>query len=304
MKACLILALAPLAMAQQHDVMIHRTGPAQASFQVFTANSTPIKGAPYMAEAVTETVQRLADGTRITNSNATKVYRDSEGRTRTDATIKPLGPWVADSAASGKSISTIFDPVTNETLTLHHDTKTASKANLKVAHFTSPAPKADASGKPVRIEVERRVIIAGGPGPEAAPVGDVLMPGPGIMHFTQEGPVMIRDKANATTRQLGKRLIEGVECEGTLTTLLIPEGQIGNDRPIEVTTETWRAPSLKIDVLRKHVDPRFGETTYRVVNLVRAEQPRTLFEIPAGYEMKEMPATFNLPVERRKIIKD
>jgi hypothetical protein len=55
---------------------------------------------------------------------------------------------------------------------------------------------------------------------------------------------------------------------------------------------------LQVDVLRKHVDPRFGETNYRLVNVVRAEQPRSLFEVPAGYELKEMPAAVNFRMQR------
>ena len=133
-------------------------------------------------------------------------------------------------------------------------------------------------------------------------MGDVLMPGPG--HFIFEGPgealAIVREKANVETKSLGKRTIEGVECEGMQRIMTIPEGHIGNDRPIVITKETWRSPALQLDLMRKHVDPRFGETNYRVVNLVRAEQPRSLFEVPAGYELKEMPATFNFRVERPK----
>src|SRR6476659_8935685 len=38
--------------------------------------------APYSAEAVTESVQLLADGNRIVTKNTTHIFRDSEGRTR------------------------------------------------------------------------------------------------------------------------------------------------------------------------------------------------------------------------------
>jgi hypothetical protein len=307
MRALILLALAPVAFTQQHDILIQRTAAAQG-VQVFTSTSTPVKGAPYMAEAVTETVQRLADGTRITNNTTTKLYRDSEGRTRTDATLKALGPWVPEGTGAGRSISTIFDPITNESFTLHHDTRTANRANLK----SLPPPAATAirgehSARPVRVDVEKRVLI-GGPG--EAHAGDLLMPGPQAIQWVREGPgpggaiamgsVMMPEKLDLQTKSLGKRMIEGVECEGTLLTGIIAEGQIGNDRPIEIITEIWRSSALKIDVIRKHVDPRFGETNYRLINLVRAEQPRTLFELPSGYELKELPATFNIKVDPPK----
>ena len=41
-------------------------------------------GAPYSAEAVNESTQMLADGNRIVQKSVTRVYRDSEGRTRRD----------------------------------------------------------------------------------------------------------------------------------------------------------------------------------------------------------------------------
>lgn len=300
MKALILLALAPAAFAQQHEVMIQRS--AVPDVQVFTASSTPVKGAPYSAEAVTETVQRLADGTRIANTATTRLYRDSEGRTRIDTTIKPLGPWVREGTGSGRSISTIFDPIANESLTLHHDTKTATRAAVRQPPpSAAPTVRGELVARPVRVDIEKRVIVSG---PGEAPVGDVLMPGPGTIHWVQEGPgaprTMNPDKLEFQSKSLGKRVIEGVECEGVLLTATIAEGQVGNDRPIEINTETWRASSLRIDVLRKHNDPRYGETSYRLTNLVRAEQPRSLFELPAGYELKELPATFNIRVEPPK----
>ena len=50
-----------------------------------------VKGAPYSGEAVTETIQTLSDGNRIVNRMTSSVYRDSEGRTRREQTLKGLG---------------------------------------------------------------------------------------------------------------------------------------------------------------------------------------------------------------------
>src|SRR5579872_7151274 len=41
-----------------------------------------VKNAPYSAQAVTETTQRLVDGNRIARKTTASLYRDSEGRTR------------------------------------------------------------------------------------------------------------------------------------------------------------------------------------------------------------------------------
>jgi hypothetical protein len=68
-----------------------------------------VKGAPYSGEAVTESVQTLADGNRIVNKFTSQVYRDSEGRTRREQTLKALGGV----GNSEEPLQTIFinDPV-------------------------------------------------------------------------------------------------------------------------------------------------------------------------------------------------
>src|SRR5262249_53311348 len=61
-------------------------------------NAAPVKGAPYSAEAVNESTQVLADGTRIVNHSSSVIYRDSEGRERREETFSKLGPWSTDGA--------------------------------------------------------------------------------------------------------------------------------------------------------------------------------------------------------------
>jgi hypothetical protein len=92
---------------------------------------------------------------------------------------------------------------------------------------------------------------------------------------------------NVKLETLGKQTIEGVEAEGTRTTITIPVGQIGNDRPIEIVSERWFATALQIPILSKHKDPRVGETVSRVTNINRAEPAKTLFEIPADYQIQQ-----------------
>jgi TonB family protein len=94
-------------------------------------------------------------------------------------------------------------------------------------------------------------------------------------------------KFSARTEQLGKQMIEGVECEGTRTVTTIPAGAIGNERPIETVNETWYSPELKMLILVKRDDPRFGESTYRVTNISRSEPDAQLFQVPSEYTIKE-----------------
>lgn len=80
---------------------------------------------------------------------------------------------------------------------------------------------------------------------------------------------------------LGTRNIEGITVEGTRTTVTIPAGAIGNERPIQSVTERWFSPELRLVLLSRATDPRFGTTTYRLTKIVRAEPAAALFEKPA-----------------------
>ncbi|HKQ72173.1 MAG TPA: energy transducer TonB [Blastocatellia bacterium] len=92
-------------------------------------------------------------------------------------------------------------------------------------------------------------------------------------------------KSTANTEQLGKKMVEGVECEGERAVTTMPVGTIGNDRPIETINETWYSPELKIMILSKRSDPRFGESTYSVTNITRSEPDAALFQAPSEYTL-------------------
>ena len=85
-----------------------------------------VKGAPYSAEAVTESVQPLADGNRIVNKFTSQVYRDGEGRTRREQTLKALGPV----GTGEEPLQTIFinDPVAGVSYSLDTRSHTAHKS--------------------------------------------------------------------------------------------------------------------------------------------------------------------------------
>lgn len=228
-----------------------------------------VKNAPYSAQAVTEITQTLNDGNRLVNKSSSLIYRDSEGRTRREHTLRSIGPF----ANSGSEpVRTIFinDPVAGVNYTL--DTRT------HVAH----------KSQPVRVE------LAGTPGERwagPAPHPEVFSlrapaPAPAAGIATQ---FIFRreDPENVSTESLGKQVIEGVEAEGTRSTRIIPAGEIGNERPIQIVTERWYSPELQTVISSRHSDPLTGETVYRLTNISREEPARSLFEVPADYTVKE-----------------
>jgi len=88
----------------------------------------------------------------------------------------------------------------------------------------------------------------------------------------------------------GTQNIEGIEAEGTRTITTIPADAIGNERPIEITYEKWYSKELQLVVMSKHNDPRFGEQTYRLTNIVRSEPDSSLFTVPNGYKLITEPS--------------
>ena len=265
-----------------------------------------VKGAPYSAEAITETIQTLGDGNRIVNRLTSSVFRDSEGRTRREQTLKGLGAL----GAGEEPLQTIFisDPVAGVTYSLDSKSHTAHKSMPLKFNFTTKVPPG-AESQSFEFKVERGAAAAGavimtaplGAGPDGARI-----PPPGIEGAVGAGTYVFRTREgpnpNEVKEQLGKQTIEGVEAEGTRTTVTIPAGEIGNERPIEIVSERWYSPELQLVVMSRTSDPRMGETTYKLTNINRTEPVKSLFEVPAGYTVKEGPhfGPSALPLPRRK----
>ena len=286
----------------------------------FVFDGKPVKGAPYSAQAVTESTQTLADGNRIVNRSTAALYRDSEGRTRREQTLKSIGGMTAGTEPVQSIL--ISDPVAGVSYTLDPANKIARK-NASLQFQRTPMAAAGGSGNMVYFGQGSgagagvATSTAGtGPGAGAtqvftarapAPSGEVkIATGGEAQVFTRTAPEGIMTKVpleaesrNVTTEKLGKQNVEGVEAEGTRTTITIPEGRIGNERPIEIVSERWYSEELHTVVMTRHADPRSGESVYRLTNIQRGEQPHTLFEVPADYQMKEGP-TAPMPARTRK----
>jgi TonB family protein len=119
-----------------------------------------------------------------------------------------------------------------------------------------------------------------------------------LMRTPAPGHAPEGERVKPVKESLGKQMIEGVEAEGTRTTLTFPAGMMGNERPINIVSERWYSPELQMVVLTKHSDPRFGETSYRLTNINRSEPSRTLFEVPSDYTIKERSQTFPRTMQR------
>jgi hypothetical protein len=250
----------------------------------FSGEGKTVTGAPYSAEATTETVQMLADGNRITRRTSSRVARDSQGRTRREETVP--APRFEGTQDAKLTLIFINDPVAG----VHYVVDPQRKEVRKMARLISfqggggePAEAAAATPGRRVIVAQRHVRIErDGPGGTGAGTFAIPAPAPGGDFLLLLGDAGIVERKS---EPLGSRQIEGVRCEGTRITETIPAGAIGNERPIVAVSERWYSPELQTTVLSRRTDPRFGETTYKLENLIRAEPPASLFEPPPGYQV-------------------
>jgi hypothetical protein len=91
------------------------------------------------------------------------------------------------------------------------------------------------------------------------------------------------EQHDIVTDPLGTKNIQGVSCIGKRQTITIPAGQVGNERPIAIVTETWTSPDIEAIVESTTTDPRFGQSTYTLTNLQLKDQPVALFTLPSNY---------------------
>ncbi|HYT68691.1 MAG TPA: sigma factor [Vicinamibacterales bacterium] len=114
------------------------------------------------------------------------------------------------------------------------------------------------------------------------------------------GVMIARGITPTTAGPLEHKTLEGVAVEGRKTTTIIPAGQVGNEQPLTITSEEWRSPELNVLVMTRHSDPRMGDSSYRLQNIIRAEPDRSLFIVPADYTVKDTGIKRMLEVSRKQ----
>lgn len=206
-----------------------------------------IKRVPFRAEVCVDFLSPQRDRTITTRTSTYMIYRDSDGRTRRDP--------------EGGSVSLVNDPI-NGSYLLNHRGKTVRKV-IEAQTTTTNLAESGIRGT-----------------------------APGFKTFGRQqagaGENHVRDRAiQIATESLGKREIDGVLVEGTHFVRTIYMGAFGKEQPVEITTVEWYSTELQTFVRITVTDPRFGQSEYRLMNIVRGEPSATLFSIPAGYKVTD-----------------
>lgn len=278
---------------------------AKVIAEIAASSEKAVKNSPFSADAVSESVQTLADGNRIVRSSTSKLYRNSEGSFRREMTggsggvfgsLFTVGPGVTIMDRAG-GYRYMIDPNLKTTrqvmITPRADVRVISgldekiKSELKAAAVASGTTTIDGSVLSDKLKAEIRTAVTAAPAIAARAVTAV---GEGLAPVAMGFGTGTSSKWESRTEELGTQNIEGVDAEGSRTITTIPAGAIGNERPIEITYEKWYSRELQLVVMSKHNDPRFGEQTYRLTNIVRSEPDPSLFSPPHGYRLVTEPS--------------
>src|SRR5205085_1503402 len=137
-----------------------------------------------------------------------------EGRTRREQSLPAIGPW----ATSGTPPVNVFinDPVSGVNYILESNSKTARKLGMGKIRTANVAT----AGKPMSMTYSRAATAL----PE--------MGGVRTMEARSAAPATA-----AKEEKLPSQLIEGVQAEGTRSTITIPAGEVGNEKEIQIVSE-------------------------------------------------------------------
>jgi hypothetical protein len=231
---------------------------------------TTIRNAPFSAVVVTEYDRVLDNGNHIHRETRGKVYRDDQGRVRTETEFATPG-----NASDQFLRVTILDPLQHTVVHLDPRNKVATvtrTGQTVAASDTAPPPN---HGMSLRV----------------TPLNDAGQPA-GAPTRIQTQHSAASAASPAKTETLGTRSIEGVEVVGTKTTRTIEAGAMGNEQPIVSVTDSWYSRDLQVVVLNQTDDGQSGHNSMKLVNIVRAEPSSQLFLVPSDYTVKETnPAT-------------
>jgi hypothetical protein len=220
-----------------------------------------VKGAPFSAQVTFENTQTLANGSHVSHKMTGALYRDSEGRTRQELP--------RDGSPEAVLINDNVDGVLYHLNLFQH---TASKVIIG-SRRTGQSVEVQTRRQGTEVQTRNR----------QSEEREQMEKTRGVAVKSQG----TRTEPERRVESLGIQAVEGVQAEGTRFTVTIPAGMEGNDLPFEIVSERWYSPDLRIVVASKRSDPRTGDMVYRLTNINRAEQDRSLFEAPSGFNVTE-----------------
>lgn len=227
---------------------------------------------PYTAEFKTTSVQTLANGATITHETTSAEARDSQGRTMNSTQQVQFAAGVPSF-----TFVNINDPVEN--------TQIQWDSQQKKATITKMPPKDQRSG--CWADNEGHIRMSFGPRNVQSTITQAAA-GAGLVHAaTLPAPVPMQTPRmpQPNREDLGTETIQGLEAHGERWTTTMPAGQIGNDKPLVTTTETWISRDFGLIVRTIRDDPQMGKNTRELVSFTPGEPDLAVFQPPQDYEV-------------------
>jgi hypothetical protein len=221
---------------------------AVAQVPLPTTSGTGFAGVPYSATETTIAEHTTLEGVRYTDTNVTLLWRDADGRTRQEHVEK------TPTGVEHRGIA-VIDPIAGVTLKW----TVGSDIEKKVATIWPLAPRERVTAK-----------IANLPPLNTSSGGETSC-GPDC---TREGMVL--------------QEINGLQAQGWRTKRIIHVSIPPSTPDLTITNELWTSPELRIIVRHVTEDPRTGETTTNVTDVIRGDPAPELFKIPDGYQTRDM----------------
>jgi hypothetical protein len=221
--------------------------------------------APYSGHMSSQTVRTLQNGVHLNMqmNDQPMIYRDSLGRTRTDATMSQ-GPMIARAAANFKPriqrLPEISDPIAGFRYVIDDANRVAHRISIRMSQN----------------QAGTRAGLVSRPTAQAIP------------HIMENGVA-------TSSESLGTQSMFGITVTGQRTTTTYPPGTYqGNAGPLTSVSETWRSNQYGLTLLSKNIQPDGSESTTAIKDFGAAEPAQTLFMVPAGYQIVDETGQFTI----------
>jgi len=112
----------------------------------------------------------------------------------------------------------------------------------------------------------------------------------GTRQIRPDSPKPFLSGAGVKTQNLGTSTMDGLQTKGVRHWAVISTGAAWWKKSAQVEEEVWTSEDLHLSLLLKRSDERSGSLTVGISNLKREEPPASMFEVPAGIKVQDLPA--------------
>jgi hypothetical protein len=242
------------------------TTTADRTITLQTISGDIVTGHPFSGVEERHSLQVLGDGTRIETRSNDKYYRDDQGRTRIE---REDGTVLISDPVLGAGVEMKDGKVIRRSTFTHGPNgrfgfSSTAEPGGQVQKLTREQVEAQTKAMlalSIASQVKAREALAVSKSAQIKEATPAKNPG--------------------NEEDLGHQAFGGIDAQGTRSTTTIAAGAIGNDRPINIVSERWYSADLQMTVKSGNKDPRFGETTYELTNILPGHPDPTLFQMPA-----------------------